>query len=271
MATMLVVLISSALVIAILLIAFYYGMRMILRQKKLSEIKNDFINNMTHEFKTPVSVISLALETVTAPGVMQDQSKVEKILGIVKAESVRLENQVERILEFSSFERNEVKMNFKETDLHGLIHAAVKRFDLQVEHNKAEIKLELHATNPVVNADEMHFTNVICNLVDNALKYRNGSFPIVKIETFNNNGHLLLAVEDNGIGIARDLQSKIFDKFYRIPTGDIHNIKGFGLGLSYAKSIVEAHAATISVQSESDKGSRFIIQITPLDVNTRHE
>jgi len=257
--TMLVVLLSSALVIILLLVAFYFGMRIILRQKKLSELKNDFINNMTHEFKTPVSVISLALETVNTSQVMNDKEKLEKILGILKTESKRLETQVERILQFSSFERHEIKMDFRETDLHQLVHQALENFSLQVENKKADITLALNASVTTINGDEIHITNLVCNLVDNAIKYRNGNVQQVKIETMNQNGNVYLSIEDNGIGMEKHVLPKIFDKFYRIPTGDIHNIKGFGLGLSYVKTIVEAHSGSISVESEPGKGSRFTI------------
>jgi signal transduction histidine kinase len=259
--TMWLVLFSSALVIIILLSAFYFGMRMILRQKKLSELKTDFINNLTHEFKTPVSVISLALETVNETQVMNDRLKVEKILGILKTESRRLETQVERILQLSSFDRKEIKMDFRETDLHQLIQHSVCNLSFQIEKKNAEVNLELNAGISLVNVDEIHFTNLISNLLDNALKYTNGHIPQINIETVNCGEDVLLSIEDNGIGIQKSSLTRIFDKFYRVPSGDVHNIKGFGLGLSYAKSIIEAHGGSISVESYPGKGSKFILRI----------
>ena len=237
----------------------------IFRQKKLTEIKNDFINNMTHEFKTPISTISLAAQMLNDPAVGKSPAMFKHISGIINDETKRLRFQVEKVLQMSMFDRQKTMLKKKETDMNELIAGVINTFNLKVEQYGGKIESELKADNAVVNVDEMHITNVIFNLMDNAVKYKKPDCPIMlDVKTWNEQGKLYISVQDNGVGMKKEDLKKIFDKFYRVHTGNLHNVKGFGLGLAYVKKIIQDHKGTIKVESELNVGTKFII-ILPLN------
>ncbi len=244
----------------IIILTFSLCIYLIIRQKKISEMKSDFINNMTHEFKTPIATISIAADSIANERVINEEEKVRFFAGMIKKENIRMNEQVERILQIARLDRKEFEFNFQATDIHLLIEDAVAGISLQVENKGGRIETDLAAKNPVVTTDPTHFTNLVFNLLDNAIKYSSVE-PFVRVKTVNNQQGVLLTVEDNGIGMTKAVQSRIFDKFYRLPSGNVHNIKGFGLGLSYVKAILDANGGTIRVSSEPGKGSRFVVFI----------
>jgi two-component system phosphate regulon sensor histidine kinase PhoR len=244
----------------IILLTFSLCIYLIIRQKKISEMKSDFINNMTHEFKTPIATISIAADSISNDRVINEEEKVRFFAGMIKKENIRMNEQVERILQIARLDRKEFEFNFQATDIHVLIEDAVAAISLQVENKGGQIETELAAQNPVVTTDPTHFTNLVFNLLDNAIKYSSVE-PKVSVKTINNQHGVLITVEDNGIGMTKAVQSRIFDKFYRLPSGNVHNIKGFGLGLSYVKAILDANGGSIKVHSEPGKGSRFVVFI----------
>jgi len=244
----------------IIFLTFLLSIYQIIKQKKVSEMKSDFINNMTHEFKTPIATISIAADSITNDKVINEVEKVRFFAGMIKKENIRMNEQVERILQIARLDRKEFEFNFQATDVHPLIEAAIEGFVLQVEQRGGRIETRFEAMNPVVTTDPIHFTNLVCNLLDNANKYTSEA-PLIKVSTSNAPDGVLLSVEDNGIGMTKAVQARIFDKFYRLTTGNIHTIKGFGLGLSYIKAILEANNGSIKVQSEPGKGSRFTVFI----------
>ncbi len=239
--------------------AFYITVRTLLKQKKLSEIKNDFINNMTHEFKTPLATISLAVDALRNEKVMQDKQKSNYFSGIIKEENKRMNKQVETILQAALLDRQELQLNLQTIHVHRIIQDVVDNFQLQLQDKDGKADLQLNAKNDVLEADEVHFTNLITNLIDNAVKYSKDHVQI-KITTHSTNKNLVIRLEDNGIGMSKETQRRIFEKFYRAHTGNIHNVKGFGLGLSYVKSVVEAHHAKIKVDSVVGKGTTFTME-----------
>jgi two-component system phosphate regulon sensor histidine kinase PhoR len=230
-------------------------------------MKSDFINNMTHEFKTPIATISIAADSISNDKVIKEEEKVRFFAGMIKKENVRMNEQVERILQIARLDRKEFEFNFQATDVHLLIEQAIDGILLQVEKRGGRIETDLGATNSVVTTDPIHFTHLVYNLLDNANKYSTES-PLIKVSTSNSPKGIYLTVEDNGIGMTKAVQSRIFDKFYRLPSGNIHNVKGFGLGLSYIKAILEANNGSIKVSSEPGKGSRFVVFI-PFLINQR--
>lgn len=232
----------------------------IFRQKKMSEIRNDFINNMTHELKTPISTISLATQLIADKSIPPENKNIDSIAKIISDESMRLKFHVEKVLQMAFFEKIRTKLNMKEVDVHCIIDRAIDNFTLQVENQKGSIKKEFHAVNPFALIDEVHFLNVVSNLIDNALKYSKEN-PVISFSTRNNKKGILITVEDNGIGISKENLKRVFDKFYRAHSGNVHKIKGFGLGLSYVKKIVEEHNGTIRVDSQINKGTKFIMFI----------
>jgi two-component system phosphate regulon sensor histidine kinase PhoR len=233
-----------------------------IRQKKMGEIKNDFINNMTHEFKTPIATISLAVDAMRNEKVRQDPGKMTYFSDIIKEENQRMNRQVETILKASQLERQEVDLNLNPVHIHDIIKDVADNFTLQLEDKRGKIEMQLSATNDVVNADEVHLSNLVNNLVDNALKYsKENTPPLVKLSTQSNGKNLVLRIEDNGIGMNRETLKRIFERFYRAHTGNIHNVKGFGLGLSYVKTMVEAHGGIVKADSTLGKGSTFIIDL----------
>jgi len=230
----------------------------IYKQKKLSEMKNDFINNMTHEFKTPIATISLATDSIANPKVYENPDKIQYYTNIIRQENKRMNTQVENVLQIALLEKNEFKMKLEPVDVHLLIVKAIESIKLQVEQRMGQINVQLDALKHELKSDEVHLYNVICNLLDNANKYSPAS-PEISLTTRNVDGGILIAVDDKGMGMSKDTQQRVFEKFYRVPTGNLHNVKGFGLGLSYVKAIVQAHHGNIRLWSEPGKGSRFEI------------
>jgi two-component system phosphate regulon sensor histidine kinase PhoR len=243
----------------IIVTAFALTIRTMLGQKKLSEIKSDFINNMTHELKTPLATISLAIDAIGNERVMDNKDKIRYFSGIIKEENKRMNKQVESILQSALMEKEELTLNLQPIDVHQLIITTVENLQLQLEGKNGKVDLQLHALQPIIKADEVHFSNLIFNLLDNAIKYSKDNLE-VRISTSNTRKHLVISIADNGIGMSRDTVSRIFEKFYRAHTGNVHNVKGFGLGLSYVKAIVDAHKGKIRVESILGKGSRFTME-----------
>ncbi|MBN8701582.1 MAG: HAMP domain-containing histidine kinase [Bacteroidetes bacterium] len=253
-------LIASAFFISALLWFFYYTISTIFKQKKLSEIKNDFISNMTHEFKTPISTISLACEVLSDNSVFKSKEKTEKYVGVINEENKRLGTLVENILQTAILDKGEFKLKISDNDIHAIIERAIDTIRLQVENKQGKIITQLAATDFIVKADRVHLTNIIYNLIDNAIKYTQTN-PEICVSTKNVKDGVLIDVTDNGIGISKENIKKIFDTLYRVPTGNVHNVKGYGLGLSYVKAVVEKHGGTIDVVSELGKGSTFTIYL----------
>ena len=253
--------IISILFTLIILAAFYITVRTMVRQKKLVEIKNDFINNMTHEFKTPLATISLAVDALRNEKVMADPARMQYFNAIIKEENQRMNRQVETILRASQLEKEDFDVQFKTVQVHPVIQRVVDAFALQLQARSGQLKLQLNATNDRMAADESHLTNMISNLIDNALKYaREDMPPVVEIQTRNEAGRLVIEIADNGIGMSKDTLKRIYEKFYRAHTGNLHNVKGFGLGLSYVKTLVDTHRGTIDAESAVGKGSTFILR-----------
>ncbi len=252
----------------VLLVTFIFTIYSIFRQKKLTEMKNDFINNMTHEFKTPISTISLAAQMLNDPAMSKSPVMFQHISGVINDETKRLRFQVEKVLQMSMFDKQKATLKMKELDINDLIAGVVNTFNLKVERYGGRIDSELEATDPFVFADEMHITNVIFNLMDNAVKYRREDIELLLIiKTWNEPGKLMISLQDNGIGIKKENLKKIFEKFYRVHTGNLHDVKGFGLGLAYVKKIITDHKGTIRAESELNVGTKFIIALPLLKNN----
>lgn len=249
-------LLLSVAFIILLLCCFAYTLIVIQRQKKLSVIKNDFINNLTHEFKTPIASISLATSMLKRKKEEVDDRKRANYLDLIETESKRLEGQVDKVLQIAMIDSGNFSLNKKELDVHEIIQRVVTSMNLVVSKRKGEIKLQLQAVNAKVMADETHLVNIIYNLVDNALKYT-VDIPEILIATTDSEQGIEISIKDNGIGIGEEIQKYIFDKFYRAETGNVHNVKGFGLGLSYVKKIIEAHSGKIALNSTLNQGSEF--------------
>ena len=251
---------GSILFTLIITTAFFITIRTLLKQKKLSEIKSDFINNMTHEFKTPLATISLAVDALKNEKVSGDKEKTNYFTGIIKEENKRMNKQVETILQAALLDKQEVQLNLKKLPAHDLIVSALNNINLQVEEKGGKLEAELGAEKDLILANEVHFTNLINNLLDNAVKYSKENL-FIKLTTKNTGNQLKIIIEDNGIGMNKETLNRIFEKFYRAHTGNVHNVKGFGLGLSYVKTMVEAHHGTIKAESVLGKGSSFTITI----------
>lgn len=240
--------------------AFFLTIRTLLRQKKLSEIKSDFINNMTHEFKTPLATISLAVDALKNEKVIADKDKSNYFTGIIKEENKRMNKQVETILQAALLDKQEVQLNLKKLSAHALISTALNNMTLPIEQKGGQLISHLNASKDMIMADEVHFTNFVNNLLDNAVKYSKEN-PEIKLTTSNTGSNFKIKIDDNGIGMNKETLNRIFEKFYRAHTGNVHNVKGFGLGLSYVKTMVDAHHGTIKAESTLGKGSSFIITI----------
>ncbi|MDE6331238.1 MAG: HAMP domain-containing histidine kinase, partial [Muribaculaceae bacterium] len=249
----------------ILLVVFVFTIVIAFRQKKLTEMKNDFINNMTHEFKTPISSISLAAQMLNDPTVRKSPAMLQQISTVINDETKRLRFQVEKVLQMSMFERQKATLKLQEVDANLALYNIVNTFKLKVEKYGGKITSHLDAMDAIVNVDEMHFTNVIFNLLDNAVKYRREDEPLQLTVSSRDLGEdrLEIAIADNGIGIRKDDLRKIFEKFYRVSTGNRHDVKGFGLGLAYVKKMITELNGTINVESEPGVGTTFII-VLPL-------
>ena len=243
---------------SIILFSFAYSVNVILRQKKISMMKTDFINNMTHEFKTPIATISLAADSITSPIIMKNPDKIKRFATIIKQENRRMNSQVEKVLQVAQIDKGEFSLNMTEINLHEVISRAVENIRLQVEPKNGKAEAHLNAHNPVIRGDLTHVSNVINNLLDNANKYSPEN-PQISVSTRNVSNGVEVTITDNGIGMTVEQRKHIFDKFYRVHTGNLHDVKGFGLGLSYVKAIMVAHKGQIDVTSKLGKGSSFIL------------
>ncbi|MDL2276964.1 HAMP domain-containing histidine kinase [Parabacteroides sp. OttesenSCG-928-G07] len=253
----------SAIFSIILLVTFVFTIYIIFRQKKLSEMKNDFINNMTHELKTPVSTISLAAQMLKDSDITKSPDVFKHISGVINDETKRLSFLVEKVLQMSLFERQKAALKLKEMDANDLVVSVANTFVLKVEKYGGTLDIDLQAEDSSIYADEMHITNVLFNLMDNAVKYRRPEAPLkLMARTWNESGKLFISIEDNGIGIKKDHLKKVFERFYRIPTGNVHDVKGFGLGLAYVRKIIEDHNGIIRAESGTGMiGTKFIISL----------
>jgi len=249
----------------VLIITFIFTIVIIFRQKRYTEIKNDFINNMTHELKTPIASISLAAQMLNDESVAKSQSMMKHLGGVINDESKRLRFLVEKVLQMSMFDRKNAVFKKKTLDLNEMVENIAHSFTLRVEHTGGKIYTEVGAVDSTIYVDEVHFQNVINNLLDNAVKYRKPDHPVnIYIKTWNADDHLWLSIADNGLGLKKESLKKIFEKFYRVHTGNVHDVKGFGLGLAYVKKIVMLHNGDISVDSEYGKGTKFTIKLPTL-------
>ena len=254
---------SSVFLVLLIIFCFAYAIFAIIRQKKLSEIKNDFINNMTHEFKTPISTVSLACEALQDKDIQKNESFIAKYVEAIRDENRRLGHQVEKVLQMATLDKKEYRLKLEELDIHQIVDKALSHVNLQIEKRGGSIHKNLIASNNIIISDDVHLTNIIYNLLDNANKYSSDK-PEIEIDTEDHHQGLLIRISDKGIGMTKEAIDKIFDRFYRIPTGNIHDIKGFGLGLTYVKTILLALGGHIKVKSTPGKGSSFEI-ILPLN------
>ncbi|MDC0477937.1 HAMP domain-containing histidine kinase [Flavobacteriaceae bacterium] len=266
------IVILSVVFTLIIVIVYVSTISQLLKQKQIAQIKSDFINNMTHEFKTPIATINLVLDSIKNPKIIGNKDKVISYLNMIKDENKRMNDQVENVLRISRLDKNELNIETTKLDLHNLINNAVGHLDLIMQNNKGKIELDLSSKFSFINANQTHFTNAIINIIDNAIKYSDDK-PIIKISTRNidkilNEKDIILSISDNGRGMSKDVQRKIFYKFYREQSGDLHNVKGHGLGLAYVKMIVNYHKGEISVNSIVGKGSTFEIKIPVNNNNT---
>ncbi|WP_235835879.1 sensor histidine kinase [Cognatitamlana onchidii] len=245
---------------SVIILAYASALFQLVKQRKISQIKTDFINNMTHEFKTPIATINLALDAIKNPKVIDDKDKVIRYLSMIKEENKRMHAQVENVLRISKLEKNELNISKDRVELHDLIEDAITHVELIVEDRKGYIKTFFSADKSSVLANETHFTNVIVNILDNAIKYSPDA-PRIEVSTENAGTNIILKIKDEGSGMSKAAAKKVFEKFYREHTGNIHNVKGHGLGLAYVKRIVEDHQGHVSVESEKDKGSTFVIKL----------
>lgn len=251
-------LLFSLLFTSLILICFIYSINTILRQKHVSEMKTDFINNMTHEFKTPIATISLASDSMMSPKIMQSEQKLTKFIGIIKQENKRMLKQVEKVLQMAMLDKKNFQLNLSQVDMHELVNQAVEHSNLKVAAKNGKVTSILNAKKNMVEGDRLHISNVIHNLLDNANKYTKNA-PDIKVLTENTKNGVKVIIEDNGIGMDKEALKHIFEKFYRVHTGNLHDVKGFGLGLSYVKAVIDAHKGKIDVKSEVGKGSKFIL------------
>lgn len=256
-------LLSSLLITLIIIMLFVVSLRIIFEQKRVGEMKNDLMNNITHELKTPIATISLACQALADKDMSSIESIRENYIRIINAENLRLGKLVENILTSALTEKGEIKLKFKQVNLHERILELSQSMKIQLEKRNVNLVLQLKAARPYLEADETHITNVVANLLDNAIKYlgSDNTEPRVVIQTYNKPGKIIFSIEDNGIGIPKADQGRIFDKLYRVSTGNVHNVKGYGLGLNYVKQIAEKHNGTIKVYSELGKGSTFTIEL----------
>jgi two-component system, OmpR family, phosphate regulon sensor histidine kinase PhoR len=250
----------SSIIIILIIIFFTYVINLLLKQKKLSEVKADFINNMTHELRTPISTIGLSAEALANPMVQRNEDRLNSYIHIIRNENDRLRSQVDRVLQIATLDPKKVNFKHERLSVNEIIKRAAQTFHVRIDERGGQLNLMLGASQDNIIGDSLHFTNVIYNLLDNATKYSSED-PIIQLETFNEGNTIVIKITDNGIGIAKPHLSNIFEKFYRVPTGNIHDVRGFGLGLFYVKTVVIAHKGKIKVESELGKGSTFIITL----------
>lgn len=252
---------SLSVIFTLVIVATYSTtLSQLVKQRQVSQIKTDFINNMTHEFKTPIATINLALDSIKNPKISQDQEKTKRYLGMIRDENERMHAQVENVLRISELERNELNIKKERLELTDLVEDAISHVELILEDQQGYVKTHFNAKKSSILANETHFTNVIVNILDNAVKY---SLDSAKIDVYTENvkNYIVLKIQDQGVGMGKSVQRKIFQKFYREHTGNIHNVKGHGLGLAYVKRILTDHHAEVSVESIKGKGSTFIIKL----------
>ena len=248
-------------VLILITVAFFiYSMSVILKQKQLSELQRDFINNMTHEFKTPISTINISTDVFLQNDTIKNDPRLSRYSGIIKEQVMRLNTQVEKVLQLAKIERDKIELNLEEVDLNDLIRNISPSLELKINEREGTLRFDLAAENILVRADRLHLTNILHNLVDNGVKYSKGA-PDITIRLTRNREEAVLSVQDQGIGIAKEHQKHIFSKFYRVPTGNVHNVKGFGLGLFYVKTICREHRWNIALQSEPGKGTMVEIRM----------
>jgi two-component system phosphate regulon sensor histidine kinase PhoR len=258
--TILWMIVLSILFTSIIIIAYSSAIYQLIKQRQISQIKTDFINNMTHEFKTPIATINLALDSIKNPKIIGDSEKVMRYLRMIKEENKRMHAQVENVLRISKLEKNELNISKERLKLHDLVEDAITHVELIVEDRKGYVNLHLDALKSSILANDTHFTNVVVNLLDNAIKYSD-DIPKIDIYTENVGNNILLKITDQGNGMSKQVQKKVFEKFYREHSGNVHNVKGHGLGLAYVKRIIDDHQGHISVESEKGKGSTFIVSL----------
>lgn len=258
--------IPSVIFTIVLLITFIFTIVTIFRSKRLSEIKNDFINNMTHELKTPIASISLAAQMMNDGSVTKSETMMKHLAGVVQDETKRLRFLVEKVLQMSMFDRKKAVFKKKHLDLNEMVENMANSFTLRVEHTGGKIYTEIEAVDSSIYVDEVHFQNALFNLMDNAVKYGKPDQPLnIYLRTWNDDTHLFFSVRDTGIGIKKENLKKVFEKFYRVHTGNVHDVKGFGLGLAYVKKIVDLHSGIIKVESEFGKGTTFTIKLPKIE------
>ena len=263
LSTIIKVIVLSIIFTLIIILAYSSAIYQLLKQKKISQIKTDFINNMTHEFKTPIATINLALDAIKNPKIINDQEKVVRYTNIIRDENKRMNTQVENVLRISRLDNNQLDMRKEYVDMHDILKDAIHHVQLIVDSRQGYIRSKLDALERSVNINVSHFTNVLTNILDNAIKYSNDA-PKIDINTYNKGNNIILSISDQGSGMSKQVQKRIFEKFYREHSGDVHNVKGHGLGLAYVKRIIREHNAEILVESEKGKGSKFSI-IMPLN------
>ncbi len=252
--------ISSVVLILIVLILFWRTVSSLMKEKKISEHATDFLNNMTHEFKTPLTNISLAGKMIIKEPIVHQEDKVKHYTGIILEENEKLRLQVEQVLSMTALERGEIPLQKTELDLHQLIKDALRSMSIQIENKEGYLDVNLEATQWVVMGDRTHLTNALSNLIDNAIKYSMAK-PEIAIRTYNHDKDLVIEVSDKGIGIEKEYQKKVYEKYFRVPKGNVHDVRGFGLGLAYVKTIIELHGGTIDLESAKDKGTKITIHL----------
>lgn len=252
--------ITSVVLILVVILMFWQTVLSFMKEKKISEHITDFLNNMTHEFKTPLTNIALAGKMIIKDSTIKQEDKIKHYTGIILEENEKLRVQVEQVLSMTALERGEMAIQKTELNFHQLIADSIKCISIQIDNKQGDLKLKLDANNFVIMGDKTHLTNAMCNLVDNAIKYSNAK-PQLSIQTFNDAQNLIIEIADKGVGIEKEYQKKVFDKYFRVPTGDVHDVKGFGLGLAYIKKIIELHGGTIELESAKDNGTTFIISL----------
>ncbi len=252
--------ISSVALILVVLILFWRTVLSLMKEKRISEHTTDFLNNMTHEFKTPLTNIALASKMILKDPVIKQEEKLKHYSEIVLEENEKLRLKVEQMLSMTALERGEIPLQKTELDLHQIIQDSIKCIHIQIENKQGILELKLEAEKFVIMGDETHFTNALCNLIDNAVKYSKGK-PELLIETYNSDEHITILVSDKGVGIEKEYHAKVFEKFFRVPSGNVHNVKGFGLGLAYVKKIIELHGGTIEMESEKGEGTTFTLTL----------
>jgi len=254
------ILVGAVTFFLIILAAFYVTVKTLLNQKKLSQIKSDFINNMTHEFKTPLATISLAVDALKSPKVQSNPEKGAYFTNIIKEENIRMNKHVETILQAAFLEKQELNLNLSKVSVHEMVREVAGTFELQLQDKNGQIDFLLNASNDAISADNTHFRNMISNLIDNAIKYSQDPVRIV-VSSHSTKNYFVMRIQDNGIGMNKESVKRIFEKFYRAHTGNLHNVKGFGLGMSYVKTVIDAHKGKIKVDSAIGKGTSFTIEV----------